>query len=148
MHRILFSALIPLLGILTGATAFAGDPAASLDPASAEALLKTQSLLTTPEQRDKAVRQSPDAQLVDSQVHALGGSSANVDDIYGLASDVFDDLVKQTGGDPEKMQALLKQARDDPKGFAERMSDRNQRRLREISGRISGAPTTAPSPRN
>lgn len=115
-----------------------------LDAASIEALTKTQELLTTPALRDGAVQKNQGAQLVDTQVKSLGGNSANVDSIYGLSSDIFEDLVKETHGDPVKLQEFLTRAKDDPKGFAEHLSEKNKRALRDVAGKIGGAPTLTP----
>jgi hypothetical protein len=120
-----------------------GEDDVGLDAASSEALAKTQDLLKTPALRDAAIQKSQGAQLVDTQVKSLGGNSANVDSIYGLSSDIFEDLVKESHGDPLKMQELLSKAKDDPKGFAEHLSDKNKRALRDVAGKIGGAPTTA-----
>src|ERR1700752_1581768 len=80
------------------------------DAASQEALAKTQQLLNTPELRDQAIDQSASAQAADRQVRSLVGGGAGRDEVYHLSGEVMNDLVMQTGGDPQKMKQILEQA--------------------------------------
>lgn len=139
--------LLTLAAIALATFAHATDPdEGALDPASTEALSKTQNLMTNPDLRNAAISKSPDAQLVDTQVQALGGNAANAESIYGLSSAVFEDIVKKTQGDPVKLQELLKQAKDNPKAFADQLSEKNKAALQDIAGKISDSPTTARNP--
>jgi hypothetical protein len=76
----------------------------SMDPASAEALLKTQQMLRDPQERSHALSQSSQAQFVNKQAQSLAGSPENLDSIYDLSADVLESLVQKTNGDPAKMK--------------------------------------------
>lgn len=132
-------ALLLLLSLGGGLTPALAE---ELDAASAEALKKTQELLKNPALRQQAIKADPNARSADAQAHALDASGVTGDAIYGLSSEIFEDLVKQANGDPIKMQEILLQAQKDPKGFAERMSEKNKRALRELSGKAVVAPNT------
>ena len=132
------------LGIWLNATpAFPDD----LDPASAEAVQKTMQLLQSNAERSKEIEKDPEAQLVDRQVKALGGSPQTTEAIYGLSADIFQKLSEKSGGDALKMQEMLKSAKEDPKAFYESvLSDAERAKLHQISTEISG-PTAQPQMR-
>ena len=128
--------------------AFSGVPsplmiaasAGELDAPSTAALAKTQALLQTPAEREKVVNETGAAQTVDAEVKAMAGNPANTENIYKLSSDIFADLVKQTNGDPMKMQQILMDAKNDPKAFYEHLSEKNRNSLHDIAGKISDSP--------
>lgn len=113
---------------------------AGRDATSSEALEKTQALLKNPALREQALKADPHARAADSQARALEGNGIPANAIYDLSSEIFEDLVKEANGDPLKMQEILQQAQKDPKGFAERMSEKNKRKLRDLSGKAIVAP--------
>jgi hypothetical protein len=122
----------------------AAQPSTGLDPASAKALEQTQALLKNRALREQAIKADPNSRAADIQAHALEGSGVSGEAIYGLSSEIFEDLVKQADGDPIKMQEILQQAQKDPKGFAERMSEKNKKAIRDLSGKAMVAPDAAP----
>jgi hypothetical protein len=132
--------------------AFAGGAStqpdgAALDPASADALQKTLQDLQTGSDRDAIANKDPQAQAVNAQVQALAGNSANMDAIYGLSADVFEKIVKDTGGDVNKLQEIMNQAKMNPKAFYEKyFTAQEKAKLHELSGKISNSPTNASSP--
>lgn len=131
-----FLLLIPAVSLADGA----------LDPASTEALQKTMNLLQSDAVRQEAITKSPDAQAADAQVKAIGGNQANTEAIYQLSSEVFEQLVQQTGGDPVKMQAIIQQAKDNPKAFYEKyFSAQDKAKLQNLSVKISPAPSPSSS---
>jgi hypothetical protein len=141
-----------MLNVLMALSAFALVPALAhsqdeLDGASAEALVKTQALLRDPQKRAQAAAASPQAQFVDKQAQSLAGSSENTNAIYDLSADIMESLVMKTNGDPAKMKELLDQAKNDPKGFAEKLTPEQRQKLTEISRKIpvsGSAPQTKP----
>jgi len=90
----------------------AADEPQVLDAASAEALSKTQEVLRDPDARGKFLREAPaQAAQVDRGVESMvGGDAAKKEEVYDLAADVFQDLVRQSGGDPAKMSEILQKA--------------------------------------
>jgi predicted secreted protein len=123
-----------------------GLTADQLDPASTEALQKIMNLLQSDTGRQDAVQKSPDAQAVDAQVKSLGGNPQNTDAIYQLSSEVFSKILEQTGGDVTKMQAIMRQAQENPKAFYDKyFSTQDKAKVEQIAGKISQSPSTAPS---
>jgi hypothetical protein len=121
---------------LTQTALSADDSPGGLDAASAEALTKTQALLRDPQKRAQAASANSQAQFVDKQTQALAGSSENTDAIYDLSADILESLVLKTNGDAAKMKELMDQAKNDPKGFAEKLSPEQRQKLKEISQKI------------
>lgn len=113
-----------------------------LDAASTEALFKTQQLLRDPEQRNKVIGDSAEAQMVDAQVESLAGNPQYKEAIYSLSNEVFSDLVHTTDGNPEEMQKVLMRAKENPKGFYEGLNEKNKKALQELSNTIIHSPTT------
>lgn len=115
-----------------------------LDAASAEALLKTQTLLKNPGERQKAVEETPQAKWVNQQVESLAGSPENTQAIFELSADILQTLVEKTHGDPNQMKALLDRAKNDPKGFAELLTEKQKKQLRRVSDRIPASKPQTP----
>ncbi|MCM2277189.1 MAG: hypothetical protein NDJ89_03870 [Oligoflexia bacterium] len=118
----------------------ATGPDSTLDLASAEALSRTVTLLTSPAMRAEAIRQDPKAQLIDGQVKALTANPALTEEIYRLSSEIFAELAKSSGGDSQKMLETLNRAKSDPKGFAASLSPKSRAALSELARKISTAP--------
>jgi hypothetical protein len=127
-------ALISLLACLAAAAPARGQ---ALDPSSAAALAETLKILTDPAGRGAATAGSPTAKDIDRQVQSLGASPEISQEIYGLAGEVFADLVKSTGGDTGKLLEILQRAQTDPNGFANALSPATLEHLRELSTKIS-----------
>jgi hypothetical protein len=127
------SALLLLIGSATPA------PAQALDPASADALATTLRMLANPASRGRIIASDPTAAEVDRQVQGMAGSSALVQEVYGLAADVFADLTRNSNGDPRAMSEALDRAKTDPAGFAAMLRPETLERLRALSIKISDA---------
>lgn len=110
---------------------------AQLDSADQEALQKTQELLRNKTERSKAIQTSESSQKVDKHVDSLfGDSSAAKEGIYDLAADIFADLVKQSGGDADKMQQLIQEYQRDPAAFAAKWSPEQKAKLKGLSEKV------------
>jgi len=127
------SALLLTIGSATPA------PAQALDPASADALATTLRMLADPASRGRIIASDPTAAEVDRQVQGMAGSSALVQEVYGLAADVFADLTRNSNGDPRAMSEALDRAKTDPAGFAAMLRPETLERLRALSIKISDA---------
>jgi hypothetical protein len=143
-----FAALSVLTLVQTGYCADAGQTGqAGMDPASSEALVRTQAMLRDPQQRAKATSETPQAQFVDKQTQSLAGTPENANAIYDLSADIMESLALKTNGDPAKMKEILDQAKNDPKAFAEKLTPEQRKKLQEISQKIpvngSGSATHA-----
>lgn len=110
-----------------------------LDPTSTDALAATLRMLADPASRGQVIAGDPTAAEVDRQVQGMAGTPALAQEVYGLAAEVFADLVRDTGGDPRRMSEALDQAKADPASFAAMLRPETLDRLRELSTRISDA---------
>lgn len=110
--------------------------AAKIDPASQEALLKTQQLLRDAKLREKAVGADLKAKDMDARVREFAGSDEAAQDIYSLSAELMENVVKESGGDPEKMQKLIEEAKKNPSAFAARFSPEQKAKLKAIAEKI------------
>ncbi|HEY7652600.1 MAG TPA: hypothetical protein VIG07_07240 [Methylomirabilota bacterium] len=115
-------------------------PAQALDPAAAEALAATLRMLADPAARADVLARDPAAAAIDKQVQGVAGSSALAQEVYGIAAEVFADLARNSGGDPQRMNEALERAKSDPAGFAAMLRPETLERLRALSTKISDAP--------
>jgi len=115
------------------------DPnnSAAVDTATAKALQQTQALLTNPAERQKAVKTTPDAKRVDDAVNEMAGGKPVSNDVYSLAADVFANMVKQSNGDPVKMQEALEKFQKDPASFANGWTPEQKKKLRDLAGKLT-----------
>jgi regulator of protease activity HflC (stomatin/prohibitin superfamily) len=129
-----------LLVALTLLTPSATPPAAqTLDPAAAEALATTLRMLADPTARAQVLASDPAAAAIDRQVQGMAGSSQLVQEVYGLAAEVFADLARSTGGDTRQLNEALERAKSDPASFAAMLRPETLERLRALATRISDA---------
>jgi len=108
----------------------------TLDPASTEALAATLKMLADPAMRSQVIGSSPAAAEADRKVQDLAGAKL-APEVYGLAAEVFSDLVQSSGGDPKRMSEALDLAKSDPAGFAAMLRPETLERLRALSVKIS-----------
>ena len=111
--------------------------AQKLDPASAEALAAVMRMLSDPSQRGAAVAAEPRAAAADRQIRALAGSDKTMEEFYGLAAQVFDEITRASGGDTAKMNELLTRAQSDPAAFAALLSPGTLAKLQELATKMS-----------
>ena len=101
--------------------------------------MKTQELLRNKAARDKANKtiNAKAAQKADQFAgQTVGNNPEAKEQMYGLAADVFEILVKDANGDPEKMQEMLTQYLLNPAAFAAKLTPEQQAKLRNISGSV------------
>lgn len=120
---------------------------ADLDKASTEALDKTKHLLVNPQEREKALQADPKGREADQKLKALVGSEKS-EDVYKMASEIFDRLTKEAGGDPQKMQKLLEEAQKNPQSFYHKMlTDAERAKVRGLATDVEKGKTQGSSPR-
>ena len=117
-----------------------------LDDASTTALQQTQAMLGDQKQIQEYTKTHPEAAKANSQVQSLtGGNSADTAGMYKLASDIFGNMTKDSGGDEAGMQKTLANAMKNPQAFAEKLSPDQQAQLKSLSTNIeSRQPTSNP----
>ena len=112
-----------------------------------KALHDTQVLLKSKAQRQEYLKTHKDAQDVDDKAGAIAGSPADKEEIYGLSADVFEKVVAEAKGDPQKMQELLTQAQKNPEAFYNKYFSTEQKsRLKKIADKSEARKPTATPP--
>lgn len=113
---------------------FSSPASAQLDPASNEALRKTQNVLVDKNEREKVKANDASLQKVDKDLESLVGKDGDKEALYKAASKIMNDLAQETNGDADKMQLIMQQAQKDPKGFYEKyLSGENKQMIRGIA---------------
>lgn len=116
----------------------------ALDPASQQALQQTQELLKTPDKRNNALKETPEATAAGNQVTSVAKDPQDQQKIYELSSKVMERLVRESQGDPEKMTQLLERAKTNPEDFANSLTSDERDSLRGVAGSIESKTVTAP----
>jgi hypothetical protein len=105
------------------------------DPASDEALLKTQALLNDPKALKALQEVDEKAKKVDQSIDKMTkGDAAKKAEIYSISADVLQSIIAETGGDEKKLEALLLKAQSDPEGFYNSLSPAQKARIKAASG--------------
>lgn len=98
------------------------------------ALQKTQDCLRN--QTCDAAKSSAGQAADQKALEAVGGNAANKQELYNISADIMPMLIQQTGGDPEKMQALMLKAQTDPEGFFNSLSPDAQAKIKNIANTV------------
>ena len=102
-----------------------------------EALIETQKVLRSPSERQEVISRDQKAQQADQFAsQAVGGDPALKNDVYNLSADILNHVMKVSGGDPAKAQALLLKAMKDPKQFMNSLPAAEQDKVREIANSV------------
>jgi hypothetical protein len=143
---------------LSAPFAFADDSAgAGMDSASASALQDTMKDLNSPTNREGIIEKDPRAQAADQQLKSVaGGNPATAEAMYGLSGEVFDQIAKDSGGNVEQMNAIMKAAQANPAEFYQKYFNAESKgKVQELSRKISSEPgqagssaPSAPAPSN
>ena len=101
---------------------------------TSSALQKTQDCLRN--QTCEAAKSSAGQAADQKALEAVGGNAANKQELYNISADIMPMLIQQTGGDPEKMQALMLKAQTDPEGFFNSLSPDAQAKIKNIANTV------------
>ena len=107
--------------------------------AISDPLGQTQDLLKDPQKRNTFIQQESQANDVDKKVNQIAGSPEVSNQIYGLSADIFAEIHKMTGGDPEKMNKLLQDAAKDPSILGNALGADQKKKLKEIATQIENS---------
>lgn len=119
-----------MIGLLISFLTFVyADNLGSMDQ---EAMGKTIDLLNNPQQRNEAINKSPGAQKADGLVKELVGLGASEEQIYKIASQIFESLVLENKGDAESMKKKMESAQKNPEGFYNSLSSDQKAKIAEI----------------
>jgi hypothetical protein len=123
---------------------FTVDVRAQLDPASQEASEQTSALLQTESTRNAAISASPEATKNHQDLTKLAGSRENVNAVYGLSANIFDKMVKDSGGNGALMQYWMEQAQKNPESFFNNLTAEQRRNLEALAHQIESTPKGNP----
>lgn len=70
-------------------------------------------------------------------LNAVGGNAASKQELYNLSAEILPILVQQTGGDPEKMQALIQKALTDPEAFFNLLPADTQAQIKNLANTVN-----------
>lgn len=113
--------------------------AQDMDASSEMALQQTQQLLENPNVRNEAIRKSDSAQAADAKLREVAGSEANTQEMYMLASQIFANMAKDSGGDPAKMQEMVQRAMSNPEAFANSLTPEQRAQLKDLAAKSPAA---------
>lgn len=123
--------------ILVGAAIPAGAQSAKRtdeDAATQQALRETQTLLTNPAERNKALEGDANAKAHDSKMKSnLGGQT---EEAYRLSSQVLETLVQKSGGDAAKMQEMVNQMMANPHAIEQYLTTAQRDQIRKMASDI------------
>jgi hypothetical protein len=139
MRTRLTSSVVLATVLLTLACGWAG--AQALDPTSQEALASVLRMLQDPVLRTGLMAGNTEAGKADQQIQSLtGGSATLTQEVYELAGQIFEDLVRGSGGDEQVVSQALTRAQADPASFAAMLSPGTLERLRTLAVKLSDRP--------
>ena len=142
----IFCGLVTIILLCASALALAGN----LDGASEEALRKTLQLLSDPTERQVEIDKDPKAKFAEQQAKSLAGSPDNIEEMYAIASEIFQDLTMKFDGDSSAMVKAMEDAKKSPKAFFEKLGLKTQARISALARKIEakqkvGGPEVAPN---
>jgi len=126
-----------LVSTIWAPTAFAQAPSGSQaesQKAMQEALLKTQQMLTNPQQRQQAIAGDKKAQETDKKVQNLLGQDQQK--AYEISAQVLQVIVERSNGDPVQMQNLMNQLMANPALLEQYLTPENRQKITEMGKRI------------
>jgi len=98
------------------------------------ALQKTQDCLRN--QTCEAAKSNAGQAADQKALAAVGGNTSNEQELYNISADIMPMLIQQTGGDSEKMQALLLKAQTDPQGFLNSLPPDIQTKIKNLANAV------------
>jgi len=106
----------------------------NLNQEQKNALKEVMNQLTNPSARMEQLKNDKKAQDSDKVVKELGGEYS--EEIYQLAAQIMENLVREAQGDPDKMMKILEKAQQNPSAFADTFSEEQKRKLKELGKKI------------
>lgn len=107
--------------------------AGELDDASQEALQKTTQVLTNKSERESLKKDNAALQKVDRDVESLTGDGKNKEAMYEAAAKILGDMARESGGDADKMKAIIDEAQANPAAFYQKLSGDQKSMIRGIA---------------
>jgi hypothetical protein len=111
---------------------------------TAEALARTQQLLTDSQMREALLQADPKAPSADENARAAARSDADLEAIYALSAELMSSLIDASGGDPDKMAKMLDEANSNPEKFAATLAPEQRKKLAAFAKQIESANAQKP----
>lgn len=108
----------------------------SEDESTTLATQQTQDLLKNSKARHAAIKENDAAIKNDAYIRSKLTSEKDINEAYGVAAELLPWIVEQSGGDPEKMQAMLVDAQKNPEAFYNRMPAAQRAKIKQLSKAI------------
>lgn len=105
---------------------------AELKSDDADSLQKTQNLLKDKAAREAFIKENPEAQQHVNQMNSLGMSANQQNEIYGVSSEIFAQLIKENNGDSVAVSKMLLEAQKNPEAFYKSLSPESQAKIKAM----------------
>ena len=133
--------------VILALLALAGPSGHALDANDEDALKDTQKLLGDEAALRAFAKDNPDALNALGQVDKLTqGNKAQKTEVNAISSDIFASMVKDQNGDSGAIQAKLREALKDPKGFMNSLTPEQQARIRGLASELEKQNAKSRSP--
>ncbi len=107
-----------------------------MDKDTSEAVEQTKNLLKDRKSRESAAQSSQDSKDVMKNVKDLAGGAQNEQEIYEIASEVFEQLMKKHNGDMSKVMAEMQELQKNPKKLYEMAKPETVAKIKNVSQKI------------
>lgn len=138
MKNGIISILFVTVAILTARAQSQGK----LDAHDEKALGQTKALLTDKAAREQAIKSDPKAVQADAFTKKVAGEKT--EDVYALATKIFERLVRKYNGDTDKLKQVLADAQRDPAAFANEFTPEEMAILKDVAAQL---PQSKPAPK-
>jgi organic radical activating enzyme len=107
-----------------------------LDPAIVKALGEAQKMLTDPNSRAAISSKDPAAAASVENLESVAGTKQNADQMFQFAAEILSQLVTQTGGDPNKLTALIEKLKTNPQALESMLTASQKAKLKALASQI------------
>lgn len=105
-----------------------------LDAHDEKALGQTKTLMTNKAAREEAIKNDPKAVQADSFTKKVAGDKT--EDVYALATKIFERLIRKYNGDADKLKQVLADAQRNPSAFANEFTPEELAILKDVAAKL------------
>jgi hypothetical protein len=116
-----------------------------LDKETKMAIEQTKTMMTNKDQRNKELSTNTKAKENDAAMRENFGDE-KTEQIYGLSTEVLDQLLQQENGDPKALEKLLQEAQSNPQAFYEKLNPTIKNKIKKLSTEVERKPSQLSSP--
>ncbi len=96
--------------------------------------------------RREGLLDTDQAKQAHKNLQNLTGDGANLDKSYDLAAKLFEKLMAEAKGDPNKASQLLLEYQKNPEAFYEKLSSADKAKIRDIANDANAGPASTKGP--